>query len=174
MASRHYRIIAVVDPLPSGEELVRRTVAVLRGYNPRDVLWVTLCDDMGMGFESCHVPFLTPVEWLQRTEADLSSRLQELLGRLGITQPEFRLLSGPPNQTLAAVSEEWGSDLILSKETDAGKITGHNGMEWLQPPVPLACAVQTVAVPSPWQRGMQTLLHRWNSRLRPLFFPGRV
>ncbi|MEO5331534.1 MAG: universal stress protein [Magnetococcus sp. YQC-5] len=162
MSQRHYRILAVIDPLPSGAAMVRQLSAIIHEYRPRNVLWVTLCDDISMGFESCHYPFLTPMEWVERTEAQLATRLQEVLRCQGVEAYEFRLMTGSPNQVMADLSNEWGADLILTSNAHVGKITGHDGLEWLFPPIPLRCAVQTIPAHSPWPKIMKRWLQNWS------------
>lgn len=151
--------------------MVRQLAAVVRDYNPRDLLWVTVCDDVGMGFESCHVPFLTPLEWQRRTQADLASRLRDLLQRIGMDQCNFRLLSGSPNQVMADLAEEWGADLILAKEADVGKITGRDRLGWLWPSVPIPCAIQTVFLAPPWWKRLYAVLKKVDFYREPLVFP---
>ncbi|MEO5355020.1 MAG: universal stress protein [Magnetococcus sp. XQGC-1] len=170
---RYFRILAVIDPLPSGEPLVRQLSTLIRGYAPRDLLWVTLCDDIGMGFESGHAPFMTPLEWLQRTEKDLSLRLSALLRQLGIAPSEFRLLPGQPNRTLATLADDWCADLILSKASAVDRISGRDCPEWWRRPAPLPCTLQTVPTLSPWQKEVQAFLESWKSHLRPIFSPGK-
>ncbi|MBF0427594.1 MAG: universal stress protein [Magnetococcales bacterium] len=144
MALYHNRILAVIDPLPSGEFMARQVVTILRQTQANHLLWVTLCDDLGPAFESCHAPFMTPMQWLQRTEADLQKRLRELLQHLGVDSCAFKLLTGAPNRVISELSAEWYADLILASTTDMDKITGHNTLKWLQSPLPLTGKVLAV------------------------------
>lgn len=126
MAQRHHRIIAAIDPLPSGEKQVRHFATIIQSHNPDAVLWVILCGDMGFGFESCYAPFLTPSQWVKQTQADLQSRLHQLLSSMGIHQSEFKLLPGAPSQALAALSKAWNADLVLTSKAYSGLVSIHD------------------------------------------------
>ncbi|MBF0629233.1 MAG: hypothetical protein HQL91_13535 [Magnetococcales bacterium] len=137
MHTHHYRVIALLDPLPSGEATARQVITLLRGSRVRELLWVTLTGEIGLGFESCHLPLLTPFQWLQRTRAQLETRLHALSEQLEMPRWEFRLLDGPANRALAELSAEWRADWIIAPAAEQARITGQDAPAWLFPPHPL-------------------------------------
>ncbi|MBF0295342.1 MAG: universal stress protein [Magnetococcales bacterium] len=139
------RILALIDPLPHGELLVRQCASCLRRQAPAEILWVHVCDeDIGLGFESGHFPFFTPDEWLRRTEAEQAARLHALLHKLGVGPASYRMVSGIANHRIVELAHSWNAGLILAASRDHGKITGHDGPEWLRQPQPLPCPVRFV------------------------------
>ncbi|MBF0178573.1 MAG: universal stress protein [Magnetococcales bacterium] len=139
------RILALIDPLPHGEPLVRQFAACLRRQTPTEILWLHVCDeDIGLGFESSQFPFLTPGEWLRRTEAEQAGRLHTLLHKIGIGATSYRMLSGIANHRIVELANSWNARLILAASRDHGRITGHDGPTWLRHPQPLPCPVRFV------------------------------
>ncbi|MBF0190514.1 MAG: hypothetical protein HQL99_05115 [Magnetococcales bacterium] len=143
----HYRVIAIVDPLPAGENTARQVMTLLNGSRVRDLLWVTLMGDIGLGSESCHVPFLTPAQWQQQTQEALEQRFKPLAQSLDMPRWEFKLLAGPANRALSELSASWGADLILTPQTEVKRITGRDAPAWLCPPHPLTGAVHPLPAP---------------------------
>ncbi|MBF0271629.1 MAG: hypothetical protein HQL98_06180 [Magnetococcales bacterium] len=143
----HYRVIAILDPLPAGETTARQVMELLSGSRVRDLLWVTLMGETGLGFESCHVPFLTPAQWQQRTQECLEHRFKQLAQRLDMPRWTFKLLAGPANRAVAELSASWGADLILAPQPELKRITGDDAPAWLFPPHPLTGAVHPLPAP---------------------------
>ncbi|MEO5376179.1 MAG: hypothetical protein H7832_00110 [Magnetococcus sp. DMHC-6] len=154
MNQRHYRIIVVIAPLPSGTKAVLQAASMIRKMQARNILWITLVEEnMGLGFESSHVPFMTPGEWLRRTEKDLRDKLDQLLTPLNLlVNWQFQMIPGPYNQALTTLSQDWGADLILATQNDIKKMSRHDGMMWFQTPIPFSCAIQPL--PQPKKSGL--------------------
>ncbi|MBF0416819.1 MAG: hypothetical protein HQL86_01025 [Magnetococcales bacterium] len=147
MSKQPERIIAIVEPLPSGESMARRVLALLRDTPVRELYWVTLTGEIGMEFDVCQFPWSTPCEWLRQTSADLESRWHHLARQLEMPRWRFQLLPGAPNPALAELSASWSADRILASRSDWQLISGQDRPAWLFPPHPLTGTPHTLSDP---------------------------
>ncbi|MBF0212937.1 MAG: hypothetical protein HQM00_05140 [Magnetococcales bacterium] len=168
LTRHHYRAIALLDPLPAGESTVFQVLSLLQESRVRELLWVTLTGEIALGFESCHVPFLTPEAWRQQTQAILEQRLHTLLQPFATPSWQFRLLAGPANRVMSELSAAWGADLILAPAPQLSRLAGTDRPAWIARPLPLTGALHPLpAAPNP----LETLLKGCYEPLKRLWSP---
>jgi hypothetical protein len=119
------RLLVVIDPLPGSAADILQLLPQIHSQQPQQLLWVVLTGDLlGLGFESCHYPFTTPGDWLQRTEQDMTVRLRALLAPLSGPQAQLRLLPGAEAAALATLAGQWQADAILLPQTTMQRLAG--------------------------------------------------
>lgn len=136
------RILAVIDIPPKGEPIIRRALALAR-VNQAQLLVATIVD-LDTGFESDHVPFMTPSQLRERTAQDIRGRLDLMLARLGAPGIEGRVLTGKPNLAVAALSEEWQPDLIVGAARETAAIQKTSSLTPFTTAPSLPCDVLTL------------------------------
>ena len=160
MNKPYHCILAIVDSVAEWEIVVRRAAVMARGGS--HLLVIMLYDHHG-GFESDHVPLLTPSEFLQRTEADLQVRLNQWLDRYGTPHARFKLLNGFSQQESVAWLAAWSPDMILATDATAAKIQGGGGFLGLMSLLQSPCSVRILSTT------VHSRLHNWWAFLRTCF-----
>lgn len=136
------RILALIDIPPKGGAIVPRVLALARA-NQAELMVATIID-LDTGFESDHVPFMTPSQLRERTAQDIRRRLDLMLARLGAPGIEARVLTGKPNLAVAELSEEWQPDLIVGAPRETAAIQKTSSLPPFAMPQPLPCDVLTL------------------------------
>jgi len=152
------RILAVIDIPPKGENVVRRALALARA-NEAELMVATVVD-LDTGFESDHVPFMTPQQLRERTAQDIRQRLDLMLARIGAPGVEARVLTGRTNPQVVSLSEDWRPDLIVGAPRETAAIQEASSLLSFATPQPLSCDVLTM-----YQGGSST----WGRRIREWF-----
>jgi nucleotide-binding universal stress UspA family protein len=122
--------------------VIRRALALARA-NAAELMVATVVD-LDTGFESDHVPFMTPQQLRERTAQDVSHRLDLLLARIGAPGIEARVLTGRPNREVVALSEDWRPDLIVGAARETAAIQEASSLLPLATPQSLPCDVLTL------------------------------
>jgi nucleotide-binding universal stress UspA family protein len=105
------RIIALIEPRPGGEAVVRRALQTARFHGA--ALAIAGIVDYSPGFESDHVPFLTPTQMTDAICADVRERLGEILTRAGGGSAEIIVARGSRDDAVADILGSWKPDLVL-------------------------------------------------------------
>ncbi|MGD8407143.1 MAG: universal stress protein [Thiohalophilus sp.] len=108
------RILAPVELDRKGEMTVRRAHAIARSLNAELVVVSPLYHHTG--FESDHVPFLTPQQLMQQTAVMMQQRLDDLMLRAGAGDVAARILTGKPVKIIPEFARQWRPDLIVLTE----------------------------------------------------------
>jgi universal stress protein A len=107
----YHRILAAVDLSSRGEQVARRALHVSRLCGAR--LLVAHVVDHHTGFESDHVPFLTPQEIRAELAKVAGRRLEEMMERIGATEAQTRVETGPSGKAVAELAAGWQPDLVI-------------------------------------------------------------
>ena len=105
------RVIALVEPRPHGDAVVRRALQLARFHGAALALAAVV--DYAPGFESDHVPFLTPKAMTDAICADVRKRLGEMLARAGGSGAEIIVAAGSRDDAVEDILGSWKPDLVL-------------------------------------------------------------
>ena len=109
--STYKRILALVALNSDSATVARRAVQMARSYGATLALAAVV--DYTPGFESDHVPFLTPDEMRQATVRDMRERLQQMMTEVGAGGCEIIVGCGSEQEVVAELTRSWRPDLVL-------------------------------------------------------------
>ncbi len=109
--STYKRILALVALNSDSATVARRAVQMARSYGATLALAAVV--DYTPGFESDHVPFLTPDEMRQATVRDMRERLQQMMTEVGAGGCEIIVGCGGEQEVVAELTRSWRPDLVL-------------------------------------------------------------
>lgn len=105
------RILALVALNSDSAAVAKRAVQLSRAYNATLALAAVV--DYTPGFESDHVPFLTPEEMRQAIVRDLREKLQLMMTEAGAGGCEIIVGCGSEQEVVAELTRSWRPDLVL-------------------------------------------------------------
>lgn len=108
------RILVPIELDRKGEMTVRRAQGIAQAMGGRLVVVSPVYYQTG--FESDHVPFMTPQQLMRQTAQMMQQRLNELLLRAGAGEAQGRILIGKPNKIIAEFARQWRPELIVLGE----------------------------------------------------------
>jgi len=111
MMTNYRRILAPIELNRQGEQIVRRAHHMARALDAQLVVVHAVYHHTG--FESDHVPFMTPQQLLRQIVAQMQERLEQLLRRAGAAEVTGRVLAGKAVKILPEFAWEWRPDLIV-------------------------------------------------------------
>jgi universal stress protein A len=141
---RYERILAVIDLSERGELVARRALRLARSCDAR--LAVAHVVDYTPGFESDHVPFLTPQQMQGRLVRVARGELGALLGRIGADHVEQRVASGRPRREIVNLVSSIRPDLIVVGPDAPDGLAGLRQLTVGKGPDAHSCDVFTVQV----------------------------
>ncbi len=109
--STYKRILALVALNSDSAAVAKRAVQLSRSYGA--TLALASVVDYTPGFESDHVPFLTPEEMRQATARDLRERLQQMMTDVGAGGCEIIVGCGSEHEVVSELTRSWRPDLVL-------------------------------------------------------------
>lgn len=107
----YQRIFVPIEVNLKGESVVRRAQEIAAPFGA--TLFVVSVVDHHCGFESDHVPFMSPQALVQKTVRDMQRRLDHLLERAGASQAQGRVLPGKAHQIIPQLAATWQPDLVV-------------------------------------------------------------
>ncbi|MFP4611276.1 MAG: universal stress protein, partial [Thiohalophilus sp.] len=108
------RILVPIELDRKGETTVRRAHRIANALGAEMVVVSPVYYQTG--FESDHVPFMTPQQLMQQTADMMQQRLEELLLRAGAGEVAGRVLIGKPAKIIPEFARQWQPDLIVLTE----------------------------------------------------------
>ncbi len=161
------RLLVVIEPLPGSAADIAQLLPRIHSQQPQQLLWVVLTGDLlGLGFESCHYPFMTPGDWLQRTEQEMTVRLRTLLTPLSGQQTSLRLLPGAEAVALTALAQQWQPNAILLPQSTMQRLAGE-----LQTDGSRSMLMAYETLPQPRQRMQRAITALWKSIRGKTLYP---
>jgi len=109
--STYKRILALVAFNGDSEAVARRAVQLARSYGATLALAAVV--DYTAGFESDHVPFLTPGEMRLAIARDLREKLDQMMTEVGAGGCEIIVGCGSEKEVVAELTGSWRPDLVL-------------------------------------------------------------
>ncbi|MDR9437609.1 MAG: universal stress protein [Thiohalophilus sp.] len=109
--ANYRRILAPIELNRQGEQIVRRAHHMAMALDAQLVVLHAVY--YSTGFESDHVPFLTPQQLQRQIAAQMQERLEQLLKRAGAAEVRGEVLAGKATKILPAFAREWRPDLIV-------------------------------------------------------------
>ena len=109
--STYKRILALVAFNSGSEAVARRAVQLARSYGATLALAAVV--DYTAGFESDHVPFLTPGEMRLAIARDLREKLDQMMTEVGAGGCEIIVGCGSEKEVVAELTGSWRPDLVL-------------------------------------------------------------
>jgi nucleotide-binding universal stress UspA family protein len=108
----YQRILAVVDLSAASAAIIRRALQLARQHQAK--LRVVSIVEHDTGFESDHIPFLTPQQLREATARQQSEKLDLLLARLGAPGVEAEVLAAESARlALSELLGEWRPDMMV-------------------------------------------------------------
>ncbi len=105
------RILCIIDPDARGEQILTQAVAYARQHGAE---WVTAhIVDHHTGFESDHVPFLTPMELNLELAAAAAERIGAMLKRIHNVTGPLIIEIGPARATVLKMARLLEVDLVM-------------------------------------------------------------
>lgn len=108
------RILVPIELDRKGEMTVRRALGMAQAMGGQLVVVSPVYYQTG--FESDHVPFMTPQQLLRQTAGMMQQQLDELLLRAGAGEAQGRILVGKPAKIIPAFARQWRPELIVLGE----------------------------------------------------------
>ncbi len=109
--STYKRILALVALNSDSATVAKRAVQLSRAYGATLALAAVV--DYTPGFESDHVPFLTPDEMRQAIVRDMRERLQQMMTDVGAGGCEIIVGCGSEREVVSELTRSWRPDLVL-------------------------------------------------------------
>ena len=109
--STYKRILALVAFNSDSAAVARRAVQLARSYGATLALAAVV--DYTPGFESDHVPFLTPGEMRLAIARDLREKLDQMMTEVGAGGCEIIVGCGSEKEVVAELTGSWRPDLVL-------------------------------------------------------------
>ncbi len=109
--SDYKRILALVAFNSDSEAVARRAVQLSRSYGATLALAAVV--DYTPGFESDHVPFLTPGEMRQAIVRDMREKLDQIMTKIGAGGCEIIVGCGSEKEVVSELTSSWRPDLVL-------------------------------------------------------------
>lgn len=109
--STYKRILALVALNSDSAAVARRAVQLSRAYGA--TLALASVVDYTPGFESDHVPFLTPGEMRQSIVRDMRERLDQMMTEIGAGGCEIIVGCGSEKEIVSELTRSWRPDLVL-------------------------------------------------------------
>lgn len=105
------RILCVIDPDARGEQVLTQAVAHARQHNAE---WIAAhVVDHHTGFESDHIPFLTPTELNLELAAVAAERIGAMLKKIHDATGPLLIEMGPARATVVKMAKMLGVDLVM-------------------------------------------------------------
>jgi len=105
------RILALVAFDSDAAAVAKRAVQLSRSYGATLALAAVV--DYTAGFESDHVPFLTPDEMRQAIARDMREKLDRMMAEVGAAGCEIIVGCGSEQKVVAEITRSWRPDLVL-------------------------------------------------------------
>jgi len=105
------RILALVSLNGDSATVAKRAAQFSRTYGA--TLALASVVDYTPGFESDHVPFLTPEEMRQAIVRDMRERLQQMMTEVGAGGCEIIVGCGSEQEVVFELTRSWRPDLVL-------------------------------------------------------------
>lgn len=109
--STYKRILALVALNGDSAAVAKRAVQLSRAYGA--TLALASVVDYTPGFESDHVPFLTPGEMRQFIVRDLREKLDQMMTEIGAGGCEIIVGCGSEKEVVSELTRSWRPDLVL-------------------------------------------------------------
>ena len=109
--SAYKRILALISLNSDSATVAKRAVQLSRSYGA--TLALASVFDYTPGFESDHVPFLTPEEMRQASVRDMRERLQQMMTEAGAGGCEIIVGCGSEKEVVSELTGSWRPDLVL-------------------------------------------------------------
>lgn len=109
--STYKRILALVAFNGDSAAVAKRAVQLSRSYGATLALAAVV--DYTPGFESDHVPFLTPDEMRQAIVRDVREKLDQMMTEAGAGGCEIIVGCGSEREVVSELTRSWRPDLVL-------------------------------------------------------------
>lgn len=109
--STYKRILALVAFNSDSAGVARRAVQLSRSYGATLALATVV--DYTPGFESDHIPFLTPGEMRQAIVRDMREKLDHMMMEVGAGGCEIIVGCGSEKEVVSELTCSWRPDLVL-------------------------------------------------------------
>ncbi|MEK7362154.1 MAG: universal stress protein [Pseudomonadota bacterium] len=109
--STYKRILALVAMNGDSAFVAKRAVQLSRSYGATLALAAVV--DYTPGFESDHVPFLTPGEMRLAIVRDMREKLDQMITEVGADGCEIIVGCGSEKQVVSELTGSWRPDLVL-------------------------------------------------------------
>ncbi|MBF0424617.1 MAG: universal stress protein [Magnetococcales bacterium] len=124
--SHYQKIFAVIELNDKGSRVARQAWQLARAGHA--TLAISVVVDYTPGYESGHVPFMTPRQMKAATMIDVSRLLDALLADAGVAGAERIVIDGSSPESIVEVAGSWGADLlVVGSHATHGLVRGDGG-----------------------------------------------